>query len=111
MRNDYISFEYTRSDGEIISKEIFFREHSGLNLTQAQIKRLEQNLEIRCHYILMECGDEKLGVRWSEHLKKILFKDKATGEFYIKPIYRMNLRVYIRKHKLVILIYDLRRPD
>lgn len=104
---DYMSFEYGQRDGRIITKNEFYGNCVRVSLTPEQIRRLEGNLERQCLLILQKSfGRECL----PEDFRGIpVWKNEETKEFYLKPLYEDEVRVYIKKRDTFILIYDIRR--
>lgn len=107
MSEYYMSFEFGRRDGTILTEDEFFTEHEDVVITPAQKERLKQNLEVQCILILKRFANSER-ILLKGFYKTFIYKDNVTDEFYLKPLYEIDIKVFFKKLTPILLIYDMR---
>lgn len=103
---DYVLYEYGREDGTIQTEEEFYAEHHDINMSPNLRRRMNQNLENQVCQIVKEFRDKDIKIEG--YCATFVYKDEETAEFYLKPLYELDVKVYIKKQNLLIIIYDIR---
>lgn len=105
MPSDYMSYEFGRKDETLQSENDFFAEHKNIRLTPIEREHLKRNLEKQCYLIAREFYNKE--IEPYGFYETFIFKDIHTNELYLMPL-EINIGVFIKKAKPIILIYDIR---
>lgn len=100
---------FGRIDGTPISQKQFWSEHTNLNLSAYQQQHIVDNLEVQAQTFLKLNWKRKKSRLKSKGFG-IAYQDEDSGEWYLLPLYRIEIRAFFfETNEPYLLIYDIRR--
>ena len=111
MSIDYISFNFGRKDGTILSADDFFKIHGNIKFTNVQKRRMMENLETQ-GILIVKGFPNSSRIIITDFYSNFVFEEPESGELYLKPLYETGIGVFfIKEETPKLLIYDMRKID
>lgn len=103
------TIRFGHTDGTHISQTQFWSEHTDLNLTAYQQRRIVANLEVQAQaFLSLNWRRKRSGLKLTGH--NIAYQDAESGNWYLLPLYQLEIRAFfLETNEPYLLIYDIRR--